>query len=82
MVSYYYNGFPTHYSNDDYTNQEEEWDRSIVLDPLWEIQQKKTFTAWINSHLRKAGTRVDNLEDDFQNGTLNLSLQKTILFQD
>lgn len=64
MVTYYYNSYPIN----DYRQNEDEWDRSTVLDPLWEYQQKKTFTAWINSHLRKAGTKIQNLEEDFQNG--------------
>lgn len=28
----------------------------------------QTFTAWCNSHLRKAGTQIENIEEDFQNG--------------
>ncbi|CAD5232643.1 unnamed protein product [Bursaphelenchus xylophilus] len=52
----------------DYVQQEEEWDRDALLDPMWEYQQKKTFTAWVNSHLRKAGTKIEILEEDFQNG--------------
>uniref|UniRef100_A0A8C1JDE3 Alpha-actinin-4 n=1 Tax=Cyprinus carpio TaxID=7962 RepID=A0A8C1JDE3_CYPCA len=40
-----------------YMEQENDWDRDLLLDPAWEKQQRKTFTAWCNSHLRKAGTR-------------------------
>lgn len=47
---------------------EDEWEREAVLDPLWEKQQKKTFTAWCNSHLRKAKTHIENIEEDFQDG--------------
>ncbi|KIH67350.1 hypothetical protein ANCDUO_02321 [Ancylostoma duodenale] len=54
----------------DYTQQEEEWDREGLLDPAWEKQQKKTFTAWCNSHLRKAGTSIELIEEDFRNGKL------------
>uniref|UniRef100_A0A673BNT4 Actinin alpha 4 n=1 Tax=Sphaeramia orbicularis TaxID=375764 RepID=A0A673BNT4_9TELE len=28
----------------------------------------QTFTAWCNSHLRKAGTQIDNIEEDFRDG--------------
>jgi len=28
----------------------------------------QTFTAWCNSHLRKAGTQIESIEDDFRNG--------------
>ncbi|CAD5224045.1 unnamed protein product [Bursaphelenchus okinawaensis] len=62
----------------DYVQQEEEWDRDALLDPLWEQQQKKTFTAWINSHLRKAGTKIDSLEHDFQNGLKLMLLLEVI----
>ncbi|CAL8092294.1 unnamed protein product [Calicophoron daubneyi] len=48
--------------------EEEEWDREAYLDPMWEIQQKKTFTAWCNSYLRKIGTSIANIEEDFQDG--------------
>lgn len=53
---------------DEYMEQEEEWEREGLLDPAWEKQQKKTFTAWCNSHLRKAGTQIENIEEDFRNG--------------
>ncbi|KAI6237391.1 Calponin actin-binding and Spectrin repeat and EF-hand domain containing protein [Aphelenchoides besseyi] len=62
----------------DYTQQEAEWDRAALLDPLWEIQQRKTFLAWINSHLRKAGTNIENLEEDFQNGLKLMLLLEVI----
>uniref|UniRef100_A0A673BTA8 Actinin alpha 4 n=1 Tax=Sphaeramia orbicularis TaxID=375764 RepID=A0A673BTA8_9TELE len=29
---------------------------------------ESTFTAWCNSHLRKAGTQIDNIEEDFRDG--------------
>jgi len=28
----------------------------------------QTFTAWCNSHLRKAGTQIETIEEDFRNG--------------
>merc|ERR1712058_102771 len=44
-----------------YMEQDEEWEREGLLDPAWEKQQRKTFTAWVNSHLRKAGTQIENI---------------------
>ncbi|KAK6047262.1 hypothetical protein COOONC_15233 [Cooperia oncophora] len=60
-------------SRQHYTQQEEEWDREGLLDPAWEKQQKKTFTAWCNSHLRKAGTSIELIEEDFRNGEFRIS---------
>ncbi|XP_055791440.1 alpha-actinin-3-like isoform X2 [Salvelinus fontinalis] len=51
-----------------YMNQEDDWDRDLLLDPTWEKRQRKTFTAWCNSHLHKAGTQIENIEEDFRNG--------------
>ncbi|XP_078146765.1 alpha-actinin-2-like isoform X1 [Centroberyx gerrardi] len=62
----------------DYTMQEEEWDRDLLLDPAWEKQQRKTFTAWCNSHLRKAGTQIDNIEEEFRNGLKLMLLLEVI----
>uniref|UniRef100_A0A8C8E399 Actinin, alpha 2b n=1 Tax=Oryzias sinensis TaxID=183150 RepID=A0A8C8E399_9TELE len=71
-----------HYDNGydeyDYMMQEEEWDRDMLLDPAWEQQQRKTFTAWCNSHLRKAGTQIENIEDDFRNGLKLMLLLEVI----
>ncbi|KAL4640977.1 alpha-actinin-2 isoform X2 [Arapaima gigas] len=71
-----------HYSNgyeqDEYMMQEEEWDRDLLLDPAWEKQQRKTFTAWCNSHLRKAGTQIENIEEDFRNGLKLMLLLEVI----
>ncbi|KAF5909084.1 alpha-actinin-2, partial [Clarias magur] len=58
--------------------QEEEWDRDLLLDPAWEKQQRKTFTAWCNSHLRKAGTGIENIEEDFRNGLKLMLLLEVI----
>lgn len=46
------NGLSMDYG-ESYMEQEEEWEREGLLDPAWEKQQKKTFTAWCNSHLPK-----------------------------
>ncbi|TNN65616.1 Alpha-actinin-1 [Liparis tanakae] len=38
----------------------------------------KTFTAWCNSHLRKAGTQIDNIEEDFRDGLKLMLLLEVI----
>ncbi|XP_062864076.1 alpha-actinin-2b isoform X1 [Trichomycterus rosablanca] len=63
---------------EEYMVQEEEWDRDMLLDPAWEKQQRKTFTAWCNSHLRKAGTQIENIEEDFRNGLKLMLLLEVI----
>merc|ERR1712002_175623 len=50
----------------------------MLLDPAWEKQQRKTFTAWCNSHLRKAGTQIENIEEDFRNGLKLMLLLEVI----
>ncbi|XP_048842692.1 alpha-actinin-2-like [Brienomyrus brachyistius] len=66
------------YEQDFYMAQEDEWDRDLLLDPAWEKQQRKTFTAWCNSHLRKAGTQIENIEEDFRNGLKLMLLLEVI----
>jgi len=61
-----------------YMEQDEEWEREGLLDPAWEKQQRKTFTAWVNSHLRKAGTQIENIEEDFRNGLKLMLLLEVI----
>lgn len=67
-----------HQYGDGYMEQEEEWEREGLLDPAWEKQQKKTFTAWCNSHLRKAGTAIENIDEDFRNGLKLMLLLEVI----
>lgn len=38
----------------------------------------QTFTAWCNSHLRKAGTAIENIDDDFRNGLKLMLLLEVI----
>jgi actinin alpha 1/4 len=38
----------------------------------------QTFTAWCNSHLRKAGTGIESIEDDFRNGLKLMLLLEVI----
>ncbi|XP_032238380.2 alpha-actinin-1 [Nematostella vectensis] len=49
-----------------------------LLDPAWERQQKKTFTAWCNSHLRKTGKQIGEIEEDLRDGVLLLQLLEII----
>uniref|UniRef100_A0A7N9AVI3 Actinin alpha 3b n=1 Tax=Mastacembelus armatus TaxID=205130 RepID=A0A7N9AVI3_9TELE len=73
----YSNSYTIHHE-DTYMTQEEDWDRDLLLDPAWEKQQRKTFTAWCNSHLRKAGTQIENIEEDFRNGLKLMLLLEVI----
>lgn len=61
-----------------YMEQENDWDRDLLLDPAWEKQQRKTFTAWCNSHLRKVGTQIENIEEDFRDGLKLMLLLEVI----
>ncbi|RXM97839.1 Alpha-actinin-1 [Acipenser ruthenus] len=61
-----------------YMQQQDDWDRDMLLDPAWEKQQRKTFTAWCNSHLRKAGTQIENIEEDFRDGLKLMLLLEVI----
>lgn len=38
----------------------------------------QTFTAWCNSHLRKAGTGIENIDEDFRNGLKLMLLLEVI----
>jgi actinin alpha len=38
------------------------------MDKAWERTQKKAFTAWINSHLRKLGSSIEEIATDFSDG--------------
>ncbi|KAG1932665.1 alpha-actinin-4 isoform X1 [Pimephales promelas] len=82
MVDYHAANNQTHYSSSDqqqrYMEQENDWDRDLLLDPAWEKQQRKTFTAWCNSHLRKSGTQIENIEEDFRDGLKLMLLLEVI----
>ncbi|KAK7122190.1 hypothetical protein R3I94_019343 [Phoxinus phoxinus] len=73
-----YNNNNNGYVVEEYMVQDDEWDRDMLLDPAWEKQQRKTFTAWCNSHLRKAGTQIENIEEDFRNGLKLMLLLEVI----
>lgn len=59
-----------YYYNDDQ-------DRGL-LDAAWERQQKKTFTAWCNSHLRKVDKKIEEIDRDFCDGLKLLALLEVI----
>lgn len=60
-----------------YEGQEDINDK-LVLDLAWERQQKKTFTAWCNSHLRKVGVQIKEINVDFRDGLTLLKLLELI----
>ncbi|XP_074600790.1 alpha actinin isoform X2 [Brevipalpus obovatus] len=66
------------YYDDGYVDGDEENGRDGLLNPEWEKQQRKTFTAWCNSHLRKAGTQIENIEEDFRSGLKLMLLLEVI----
>jgi hypothetical protein len=78
MVDVYQQQQPGALNEEDYMEQEEDWDREGLLDPAWEKQQRKTFTAWCNSHLRKAGTGIEDISMDFRNGLKLMLLLEVI----
>ncbi|XP_077063111.1 alpha-actinin-4 isoform X1 [Siphateles boraxobius] len=82
MVDYHAANNQTHFSysgqQQRYMEQENDWDRDLLLDPAWEKQQRKTFTAWCNSHLRKSGTQIENIEEDFRDGLKLMLLLEVI----
>uniref|UniRef100_A0A8B9EDF4 Actinin alpha 4 n=1 Tax=Anser cygnoides TaxID=8845 RepID=A0A8B9EDF4_ANSCY len=39
---------------------------------------RPTFTAWCNSHLRKAGTQIENIDEDFRDGLKLMLLLEVI----
>lgn len=45
---------------------------------LMSLPVLQTFTAWCNSHLRKAGTQIENIEEDFRDGLKLMLLLEVI----
>lgn len=62
----------------DYMEQENEWDRDTLLDPAWERQQKKAFTAWCNSQLQKVSAQIGDIAEDFRDGLKLMLLLEVI----
>uniref|UniRef100_A0A8P0NZ83 Actinin alpha 1 n=1 Tax=Canis lupus familiaris TaxID=9615 RepID=A0A8P0NZ83_CANLF len=54
--------------------------RTLVthLDVCVIFNMEETFTAWCNSHLRKAGTQIENIEEDFRDGLKLMLLLEVI----
>uniref|UniRef100_A0A3B4H1M2 Actinin alpha 1 n=1 Tax=Pundamilia nyererei TaxID=303518 RepID=A0A3B4H1M2_9CICH len=44
---------------------------------VW-LKQKKKLLTWCNSHLRKAGTQIENIEEDFRDGLKLMLLLEVI----
>jgi len=57
---------------------EQQDDGSHLFNSDWIVQQKRTFTAWCNSHLRKVGQQIENIEDDFRDGLKLIHLIEVI----
>ncbi|EDV23711.1 uncharacterized protein TRIADDRAFT_37811 [Trichoplax adhaerens] len=53
-------------------------DGATLLDPAWERQQRKTFTAWCNSHLRKVDITINEIEQDLRDGLALIKLLEVI----
>lgn len=49
-------------------------DLTVLLPAL----SSQTFTAWCNSHLRKAGTQIENIDEDFRDGLKLMLLLEVI----
>uniref|UniRef100_A0A8C3LUF0 Actinin alpha 4 n=1 Tax=Chrysolophus pictus TaxID=9089 RepID=A0A8C3LUF0_CHRPC len=43
-----------------------------------QLSSLQTFTAWCNSHLRKAGTQIENIDEDFRDGLKLMLLLEVI----
>ncbi|KTG32258.1 hypothetical protein cypCar_00036393 [Cyprinus carpio] len=50
----------------------------VILLDIRAILALSTFTAWCNSHLRKAGTQIENIEEDFRDGLKLMLLLEVI----
>lgn len=57
---------------------DEEQNEKDLHNREWENQQRKTFTRWCNSHLRKAETQIENIEEDFRSGLKLMLLLEVI----
>jgi len=56
---------------------EEQNSQSEILAP-WVAVQKKTFTKWTNSHLKKVGATIDDVQLEFDNGIKLMQLIKAL----
>uniref|UniRef100_A0A8B9EDI1 Actinin alpha 4 n=1 Tax=Anser cygnoides TaxID=8845 RepID=A0A8B9EDI1_ANSCY len=53
------------------------WGRAKPVGPC-QNPWGRTFTAWCNSHLRKAGTQIENIDEDFRDGLKLMLLLEVI----
>ena len=49
-----------------------------ILELIFIYLNFQTFTAWCNSHLRKAGTQIEEIAEDFRNGLKLMLLLEVI----
>ncbi|CAH8491653.1 unnamed protein product [Heterobilharzia americana] len=59
-------------------NDEVESNVDNAIDAAWELQQKKTFTAWCNAHLRNVNESIAVIENDFRDGLKLMKLLEVI----
>ncbi|KAK4469499.1 hypothetical protein MN116_007045 [Schistosoma mekongi] len=59
-------------------NDDTESITDVAIDPAWELQQKKTFTAWCNAHLRNVNEQINVIENDFRDGLKLMKLLEVI----
>ena len=52
--------------------------RKMTMDADWKLIQERTFLRWVNSHLKSAGTSVDNFEEDFSDGLKLIALVQVL----
>uniref|UniRef100_A0A8C3EX04 Actinin alpha 4 n=1 Tax=Corvus moneduloides TaxID=1196302 RepID=A0A8C3EX04_CORMO len=57
------------------TRGHSQWDERLGVIPSG---ISGTFTAWCNSHLRKAGTQIENIDEDFRDGLKLMLLLEVI----
>lgn len=50
----------------------------LLMERTWERIQEKTFTKWVNSHLRKRKLVLENLKTDLSNGVMLINFLEII----
>jgi len=60
------------------TEEQQESGGRMLLEKLWENQQIRSFTAWCNTHLLKVGTKIESIQNDFQDGKQLMKLVEVI----
>jgi hypothetical protein len=54
----------------------------FLMNKTWETIQQKTFTKWVNSHLRKRALAIQDLQKDFNDGILLIQFLEIISNKD